>query len=275
MITNIDNGSITGKAYPASLAEAYEVARLWAIPSQKKAVTTSLALVATEDSSRMKSGGAVEAVGQVVAAQAGNEEEACQRKGAHHLGHSRRKFDAGKVDIAGWVVPAGCEPDSKTCRGCLKKGHIWANCPDRVTTEKVLVGQDEDDWQSDDEDDQSTFMISTAKKRDREAAMFLSEEILLDNQASQCIFHNESLLHGVVGRDPYTMCGIDGGQSGLQVDRTGRISGFQKIGATVGLAGKASANILAQARLVDTDSTPMIFTRREGAAAEAGKELLS
>ena len=50
MITNMDNGSITGKAYPASLAEAYEVARLWVIPSQKKAVTTSLALVATEDS---------------------------------------------------------------------------------------------------------------------------------------------------------------------------------------------------------------------------------
>ena len=54
---------------------------------------------------------------------------------------------------------------------CLKKGYIWAHYPDRVTTEKVLVGQDEDDWQSNDEDDQSTFMISTAKKRDREAIM--------------------------------------------------------------------------------------------------------
>ena len=124
-------------------------------------------------------------------------------------------------------------------------------------------------------------MILTTKKRDREAAMLLSEDILLDNQASQCIFYNESLLHGVVGRDPYTKCGIDGGQSGLQVDRTGRISGFQKIGATVGLAGKASVNILAQVRLInasygvrydsaldqyemDTDSTPMIFTRRTG-----------
>ena len=42
MITNMDNGSITGKAYPASLlAEAYSVARLWVTPSQKKAVTTS------------------------------------------------------------------------------------------------------------------------------------------------------------------------------------------------------------------------------------------
>jgi hypothetical protein len=75
------------------------------------------------------------------------------------------------------------------------------------------------------------------------------------------------------------MCGIDGGQSGLRVDRIGEIRGFERIGATVGLAEKASANILAQARLidagygvrydstrdqyeVDTDSKPMTFTRK-------------
>ena len=39
MITDMDNGSLTGKAYPESLAEAYEVARLWVIPDQKKAAT--------------------------------------------------------------------------------------------------------------------------------------------------------------------------------------------------------------------------------------------
>ena len=111
----------------------------------------------------------------------------------------------------------------------------------------------------------------------------------------------------------------------MRVDRTGEIKGFGKIGATVGLAKKASANILAQARLidagygvrydsardqyeVDTDSKPMKFTRkvnrggkrsphythvierayvetvagnkarftrREGEAAEADKDLLS
>ena len=41
MITNMDNGSVTGKAYPASLAEAYEMTRLWTIPTQKKAATTT------------------------------------------------------------------------------------------------------------------------------------------------------------------------------------------------------------------------------------------
>ena len=134
----------------------------------------------------------------------------------------------------------------------MKRGHIWASCPDRtVAIEKVLVGQEEDDWESENEYDQGTFTISVTRKREKESAMFLGDEIFLDNQASQCIFHNERLLHGVVGRELYTMCGIDGGQSGLLVDRTGKITGFRNIGATVGLAKKASTNILAQARLVD------------------------
>jgi hypothetical protein len=121
------------------------------------------------------------------------------------------------------------------------------------------------------------------------------------------------------------MCGIDGGHSGIVVNRTGNMAGFERIGVTVGVAGRASANILAQARLVDagygsrydgacdlyevdTDSGQITFTRRvmregklsphyshlierayvetvtgnkarytrrKGAAAEAGKDLLS
>ena len=61
----------------------------------------------------------------------------------------------GKIDMTGWVVPAGCDPVSKTCRGCLKKGHIWADCPDNV--EKVLVGKEDvgDDWEEE-EDEYST-----------------------------------------------------------------------------------------------------------------------
>ena len=115
--------------------------------------------------------------------------------------------------------------------------------------------------------------------------MFHKDEILLDNQVSQCIFHNKALLHGVIGRDPYSMCGIDGGQSGMRVDQTRKMRGFGRIGATVGLTEQASANIVAQARLidagfglrydsaldqyeVDTDSTPIKFTRK---ASRGGK----
>ena len=104
----------------------------------------------------------------------------------------------GKIDMTGWVVPAGCEPVSKTCRGCLKKGHIWADCPDNV--EKVLVGKEdvEDDWEEE-EDEHSTFVIRRKRSHNEEMALFLNDEILLDNQASQCIFHNERLLHKVTG----------------------------------------------------------------------------
>ena len=152
MITSMDNGYITGKAYPASLAEAYEIARLWVIPSQKEAVTTSLALVATtKDSSRMKSGGGRGGCGAGGRSTGGRGGRGLPKKGSPPPKSLKKKVkfeeskSSGKVDMTGWVVSAGCEPDSKTCRGCLKKGHIWVNCPDRVTTEKVLVGQDEDD----------------------------------------------------------------------------------------------------------------------------------
>ena len=136
------------------------------------------------------------------------------------------KTTTGKIDMTGWVVPTGCEPVSKTCKGCLKKGRIWINCPDNV--EKALVEKDEEDDDWEEEEDYNTFVIAGSRKRGREFTMFLGEEILLDNQASQCIFHNEGLLHGVTEREPCNMYDIDGGQSGLRVDRTGRILGFKK-----------------------------------------------
>ena len=67
--------------------------------------------------------------------------------------------------------------------------------------EKVLVGQEEDDWESDAEDDEATVMVSAILKQDRETAMFLSGEIILDDQMSQCIFQYENLLHGILERD--------------------------------------------------------------------------
>jgi hypothetical protein len=77
--------------------------------------------------------------------------------------------------MTGWVVPAGWDPVPKTCRGCLKKGHIWADCPDNV--EKVLVGKEdvEDDWEEE-EDEYSTFMIRRKRSGDEELALFLNNE---------------------------------------------------------------------------------------------------
>jgi hypothetical protein len=145
--------------------------------------------------------------------------------------------------------------------------------------QKVLVTNDEEGDEWEEEEDYGTFVVAKRHKRNRESAMFLSsDEILLDNQASQCIFHNERLLHSVVDRPLQNV-----------QDRRGSVrtacrpdwedTGFGRIGASVGLAENASANILAQARLIDagyrvrydsnldqyeveTDSVPMTFTRK-------------
>ena len=75
------------------------------------------------------------------------------------------------------------------------------------------------------------------------------------------------------------MGGIDANHEGLTVARTGSIVGFSRIDGTIGLATNASANVLAQARLIDAgykieyddtkdsylvhaDDEAMIFKRR-------------
>ena len=123
----MDNGSLTGKAYPGSLAEAYEVARLWVIPAQKKAATAAVALVASEDIPRAKSGGGRGGRGSGNrSASGGRGGRGLPKKGSPPPKPTKKvKFEesksSSKVDMTGWVVPAGCEPDSKTCRGCLKR----------------------------------------------------------------------------------------------------------------------------------------------------------
>ena len=190
MLVSMDNGSITGKAYPGSLEEAYEVTRLWAIPTHKKVATSATALVVSEEGSRARDGGGRGSRGGSGRGTSGRGGRGPSKRGSPSLKLLKKtvKFvkeepkGTEKADTTGWVVPPGCEPVSKTCRGCLKKGHIWINCPDNTTSEKVLVGKenDEDDWEeADEEEDWRTYVI--AESRDRQSTMFLSDEILLDN----------------------------------------------------------------------------------------------
>jgi hypothetical protein len=57
MLVSMDSGSITGKPYPGSLEEAYEVTRLWAIPTHKKVATSATTLIVSEEGSRARDGG--------------------------------------------------------------------------------------------------------------------------------------------------------------------------------------------------------------------------
>ena len=89
-----------------------------------------------------------------------------QLKNIENLAKKREAIRPGWIDRTGWVVPAGCKPVLKTCRGCLKKRHIWVDCPNNV--EKAVVGKDgtEDDWEDDEE--YRTFVIEESHPQDIE-----------------------------------------------------------------------------------------------------------
>ena len=183
MLVSMDNGSITGKAYPGLLLEeAYEMTRLWVIPTHKKVATSATAFVVSEEGSRERDGGGRGSRGGSGRGTSGRGGRGPSKRGSPppKLLKKTVKFvkeepkGTEKADTTGWVVPPGCEPVSKTCSGCLKKGHIWINCPDNTTSEKVLVGKenDEDDWEeADEEEDWRTYVI--AESCDRQSAMFL------------------------------------------------------------------------------------------------------
>jgi hypothetical protein len=98
-------------------------------------VGTAEAVVAAE--ARLLADGVADGcVGIDTAAGRGGPPSKKQLKKTVKFGKEERGDKAtGKIDMTGWVVPAGCKPVSKKCRGCLKKGHIWVDCLDNV--EKV------------------------------------------------------------------------------------------------------------------------------------------
>ncbi len=200
MMISMANGTLLGVRYPGSLAPAYETASMYIVEKLKNPAGSSTSTYLTNDeentragnrgsrgttpSGRGASGRGGGRGGRGPAAKKGSPPPIKHLKKTVKFKEEKGNKTSGKVDMIGWVVPAGCEPVSKTCRGCLKKGHIWVNCPDNV--EKALVGKvdAEDDWEEE-EDDYSTFMIAGDRNRDRGRILFLNDEILLDNQASQ------------------------------------------------------------------------------------------
>ena len=202
MMISMANGTLLGVRYPGSLAAAYETASMYIVLAEKlkkpAGSSTSTYLTNDEENTRAGNRGSRGTTpggrgasgrgggrgGRGPAAKKGSPPKIKHLKKTVKFKEEKDNKASGKTDMTGWVVPAGCEPVSKTCRGCLKKGHIWVNCPDNV--EKALVGKvdAEDDWEEE-EDDYSTFMIAGDRNRDRGRILFLNDEILLDNQASQ------------------------------------------------------------------------------------------
>ncbi len=118
------------------IRDPYEVTRLWVIPTDKKVATSATALVVSEEGSRARDGGGRSSRSGSGRGTSGRRGRGPPKRGSPPPKLLRKtvKFvkeepkGAEITDTTGWVIPPGCEPVSKTCSDCLKKGHIWINC---------------------------------------------------------------------------------------------------------------------------------------------------
>ena len=148
-------------------------------------------------------------------------------------------------------------PETRTCKGCFVKGHLYRNCPDNpdrasAGDSTIMIASGEDDTTDEDIYDSTVFMLDNAvETQTSTAVLFSATEVLLDNQAGRSVFKTRSLLHNVSAVTPFYIGGIDSGSRGLRIKEEGD---FEDLGR-VSCETTAAANILSKARLLDAGNT--------------------
>jgi hypothetical protein len=133
-----------------------------------------------------------------------------------------------------------------TCYACHAKGHYARDCKTNPRSEEALVtyGRGEDS----DAENESAYM-TTEVQISHERALFATDEVLIDSQASVNIFHNRLLLRNIRrSQRSIVLNGVKTGASGVAIDQEGD---FNELGP-VFYSEEASANILSLAQLVDS-----------------------
>jgi hypothetical protein len=92
--------------------------------------------------------------------------------------------------------------------------------------------------------------MTTGVSRSSETALFSSNEVLIDSQASVNVFNSEHLLRNIrKSQRPIVLNGVQSGVSGVAIDMEGD---FTELTGAVFYSKGASANILSLAQLVDS-----------------------
>jgi predicted lactoylglutathione lyase len=233
MLAHLTNDATLGRAFPLTLHSAWSIASGW------KTATTKIA-----------GGSDMHSVFVLADEMTSTPRYVAAGRGSNQAGRGAVSKQGGRGATAGRShLSKKGTAETRTCRGCLVKGHLWADCPDNPnrTTANVMVATGEED---DDDMFGSAFMIKDDESKDS-MVLFSNTEVLLDNQAGRSIFRNKSLLSNVNAVKPFYIGGIDGESRGLRIGEEGDFEGLGR----VGYQPQAAANILSKARVLDAGNT--------------------
>ena len=199
MLAQVTNDATLGRAFPQTLHAAWSVASGWKTASTKIAGGSDMqsVFVLADEVTKLKSS-----------------------KG------NKKPKPLSRDPLPGAQKPsANPAAETRTCRGCLVKGHILRDCPPKVM---IAMGEDETtDTIDEDAYDSSAYITSDEASC---KIFFTATEVLLDNQAGRSIFKNRDLLSDVGIVKPFYIGGIDGGSRGLCIREDGDFNDLGRVG---------------------------------------------
>jgi hypothetical protein len=125
------------------------------------------------------------------------------------------------------------------CDACKLEGHTWRKCPNLEEMRRQERETSKKEKGKDDRKLPGLYLTSHSK--------FEDTEVLLDNQASTSVFHNDALLTNLHQIEPFAIGGIDSTANSMTVSHAGDLDHLD----TVGYASDAAANVLSKTRLID------------------------
>ena len=252
MQATLTNNARTGQPYPATVAAAWRLAMDW-VKADGVAVTESQPIFMTtpRDGDGKNKGSKARARGDGKADRGGRGGRA--GRGGRGRGNPRQR--GGAVTRSG-TVPASASRDTanggeekRTCRFCLKKGHLQKDCPDNDTSSSsaMLTGKRDRDVEDDDAAYESAYSSGSYMANCGVESIFHDWEVLLDNQAGRSVFRCRNLLKNVVTITPWALSGIVGGKNDecSMVAEEGNFMVFGKVGVCRG----ATANLLSAGQM--------------------------
>ena len=180
MLAQLTNDATLGRAFPATLHAAWSVSSGWKTANVKTSGGSDLqsVFVLADDFTAGPTAGQ-------------------QTKQAGRFTPSnKKKPPQSTIPQPERKLPNATTTETRTCRGCLVKGHIYRNCPDNpqrspipTPETKVMIARGEDDATDEDIfDSPPTFIINETSSRESSSIFFTATEVLLE-QSSRTIHH--------------------------------------------------------------------------------------